>query len=186
VNILTFLLLFALEGFNSTIIPLYGAQVLNLQPAYLGALLAWVAVIRLFASFYGGVLSDKYGRGAVLIPTLLISGIGAGALMLVQDRLTFVIIIVLFAVGRMGNNLNLSLLADVTPPDRLGSIIGINRFLADLGLVLGPWLLGILLDMFNFITVGIIVALASWLMALLVWLFFGINGKQNMVNMAKT
>ena len=179
VNGLTFLLLFALEGFNSTIIPLYGANELNLQPAYLGDLLAWVAIIRLFASFYGGVLSDRHGRGTILIPTLLMSGIGATALMFAQNVYIFIVLVAFFAVGRMGNNLNLSLLADVTPPDKLGNMIGINRFIADIGLTLGPWLLALLLDKTDFVTVGLVVGSIACLMALLVWVFFGKGMKSN-------
>ncbi|WP_231702692.1 MFS transporter [Desulfocucumis palustris] len=181
VNFVTFVLLFVLEGFNNTIIPLYGSRVLGLEPGVLGIILGAMAVVRFAVSLFGGVLSDKYGRGAILIPCLLVAGIGTMCLKFADTTAVFVIVAALFAFGRMGNNINLALLGDVTPPDRMGMMIGINRFFCDLGLVLGPWFLGMVVDIWGFEASGIVVGAAAWLMAFIVWKFFGLGipGRQS-------
>lgn len=187
VNLVTFVLLFMLEGFNNTIIPLYGSRVLGLEAGILGIILGAMAVIRFAVSLLGGVLSDKYGRGAILIPCLLVAGIGTMGLKFADTTALFIIVIIMFAFGRMGNNINLALLGDVTPPDKMGMMIGVNRFFCDLGLVLGPWFLGMVVDLWGFEAAGVVVGVSSWLMAFIIWKFFGtgIPGRESAASTAK-
>lgn len=172
-NASTFVFLFALEGFNNTAIPLYGGTVLGLGPGILGITLGFMAVARFVASFFGGIMSDRYGRGAVLIPGLLMAGTGAMALRFALNFPLFVVVAVIFSVGRMANNVNLALVGDVTQREKIGFMIGVNRFLADLGLTTGPWFMGMAVDRWGFETAGLIVGITAWATALLLWKVFG-------------
>lgn len=172
-NASTFVLLFALEGFNNTIIPLFGSSVLGLGPGILGFTLGFMALARFLVSFSGGILSDRYGRGVILIPCLFVAGTASIVLTLTRTFPVFFLVAVVFALGRMANNVNVALLGDVTPREKIGFMIGINRFLADLGLTTGPWIMGMVADRWGFETAGVVAGTAAWAMALLIWRVFG-------------
>ena len=172
-NFSTFVLLFALEGFNNTIIPLYGSTVLGLGPGILGFTLGVMAIARFAVSFCGGILSDRYGRTAILIPCLLLAGTGTVMLRFAHSFTVFFAVCIVFALGRMANNVNLALLGDVTPREKMGMMIGVNRFLADLGLTAGPWAMGMVADKWGFQAAGLAAGVAAWAMALLIWKVFG-------------
>lgn len=54
VNLVTFIMLFAMEGFNNTIIPLYGSLVIGLQSDVLGIVLPWGFLPGLRLACWGG------------------------------------------------------------------------------------------------------------------------------------
>lgn len=172
VNIVTFTLLFALEGFNNTIIPLYGSLVLGLSPYVLGLILTSIMVVRFLVGLAGGVLSDKYGRVRVLIPCLLIAGFGIVGVFFAFDAWSFLIAALLFAVGRMGNNVPLALLGDLMPSDKIAWMTALNRFIADGGLALGPLVLGFLTDRWGFSVAGGGALIVTLLTTCSLWLVF--------------
>lgn len=172
VNFFTFIMLFALEGFNNTMIPLYGSLVLKLSPENLGVIISCGVVVRFLVSLGGGILSDKYGRLTVLIPCLFMAGIGILAIYLAFNFYSFLAAVLLFAIGRMGNNLPLTLLGDITPPGKLAWMTALNRFIADCGLAIGPWVLGSLADRWGFTAAGIFTITLTWGITLVLWLVF--------------
>ncbi|MGI6226632.1 MAG: MFS transporter [Peptococcales bacterium] len=174
-NFMTFILFFAFEGFNSMIIPLYGSEVLGLEPRSVGIILSIIAITRFLVSFGGGVLSDKYGRGAIIIPCLLLCGLGMVCLQYAQTYYSFLFIAVIFAFGRMGNNLNVALIGDFTPKEKMTLMIGVNRFLADIGYTIGPIFLGMVVDKTGFNGVGITVGIIAWLAAIIAWRVIGLG-----------
>lgn len=154
VNLVTFIMLFALEGFENTIIPLYGSLLLGLSPDLLGIILALGVIVRFAASLAGGVLSDRYGRLRVLVPCLVIGGLGILAVLLSFNWWLFLAAVMFFSMGRTGNNVPLALLVDLTPPDKVAWMTALNRFVADCGLAIGPLVLGHMADRWGFNAAG--------------------------------
>lgn len=172
VNLVTFILLFALEGFNNTIIPLYGSLGLGLAPDLLGLILALGVMVRFVVGLGGGILSDRYGRVRVLAPCLAMAGVG----ILIMYRATgwqfFLFSVLVFSIGRMGNNIPLAILGDMTPADKMGWMTALNRFIADSGLALGPLVLGTIADRWGFASAGVVTIAMSWLATLFLWFVF--------------
>ncbi|MFZ5633537.1 MAG: MFS transporter [Bacillota bacterium] len=172
VNLVTFIMLFAMEGFNNTIIPLYGSMVLGLQPDLLGLIITLGVFMRFLVSLAGGILSDRYGRITVLVPCLATAGVGIVVMYFAVNYWIFLIAVLVFAIGRMGNNLPLTLLGDLTPAARMGWMTALNRFIADGGLALGPLVLGLVADRWGFTAAGSFTITLTWLVTLILWLVF--------------
>jgi len=172
VNLVTFIMLFALEGFNNTIIPLYGSMVLGIRPDLLGVILTLGVFTRFTVSLVGGVLSDRYGRLTVLVPCLAMAGVGIGVMYFAVNAWIFLAAVMIFAIGRMGNNLPLTLLGDLTPAPKMAWMTALNRFIADGGLALGPLALGIIADHWGFTAAGFFTITLSWAVTLVLWLVF--------------
>lgn len=176
VNLVTFVLLFALEGFNNTIIPLYGSLKLGFSPDLLGIILALGVVMRFVVGLGGGMLSDRYGRVKVLIPCLLTAGAGVMVMFFSVNWWVFLLSVLIFSIGRMGNNIPLALLGDMTPPGRIGWMTALNRFIADTGLALGPIVLGTIADRRGFVAAGLFTIAVSWMATLILWFVFRKRG----------
>ncbi|MFZ5648578.1 MAG: MFS transporter [Bacillota bacterium] len=172
VNLVTFIMLFALEGFNNTIIPLYGSLVLGLPPDLLGVIITLGVFMRFLISMAGGILSDRLGRVTVLVPCMATAGVGIIAMYFAVNYWMFLLAVIIFAIGRMGNNLPLTLLGDLTPPAKIGWMTALNRFIADGGLALGPLVLGFIADRWGFTAAGIFSITMSWLITLVLWIVF--------------
>jgi predicted MFS family arabinose efflux permease len=69
---------------------------------------------------------------------------------LVGSTLWFVIATWTLAAGRFGNSMPIAMLSDYAPPARLGRLVATNRFVGDLGLVIGPLAIGLLIDTWDF------------------------------------
>jgi MFS family permease len=172
VNLVTFVLLFALEGFSSTIIPLLGSLTLGLSADKLGIILAAGVVMRFVVGLAAGMLSDRYGRTRVLVPCLVTAGVGIMAVLYATNWWIFLAAVLIFSIGRMGNNIPLALLGDLTHPSRIGWMTAVNRFVADSGLALGPLVLGTIADKRGFETAGAFAVAVSWLATLVLWYVF--------------
>jgi MFS family permease len=150
------------QGIMNTLVPLYGGTVLHLSPLVLGMALGVAGIVRLLVSLVGGVISDRFGRRALLVPATLALGAGVAALTLAADATSFVVIVTLGAAGRLGNGVPATLLADLTPRERLGRMLGFNRFIADVGQTIGPLLVGWSIDALGY-------GPTTWVVAALVW-----------------
>jgi predicted MFS family arabinose efflux permease len=85
---------------------------------------------------------------------------------------TFLIAVVIFAVGRIGNNIPLALLGDLMPSDKIAWMTALNRFIADCGLALGPLVLGLITDSWGFPVAGGGALVVTLLTTCSLWLVF--------------
>ncbi|HEX5451438.1 MAG TPA: MFS transporter [Candidatus Limnocylindrales bacterium] len=142
----TFALFFLTGAVMQTAIPLFGGSQLALGPGSIGLLLGGATALRFTISLIGAELSDRIGRRKILVPGLLTSSAFLAGFTLVGSVPTYVVATLGMAAGRVGNSMPIALLSDHASQDRMGRLIGINRFVADLGLVTGPLVAGILID----------------------------------------
>jgi len=167
-NLVTFVLFFSVGGFQNTVIPLFGSQMLELEAGAIGLALGVSTILRFVMSLVGGELSDRFGRRAVLIPGLLVIGVGTLMFNLATNLTTFWLAIMVLSFGRFGNNVPATVLADHALPERWGLIMGLNRSVGDLGIVLGPVVMGLLLESQGYASATVFSAVLVWLCALAV------------------
>jgi MFS family permease len=77
------------------------------------------------------------------------------------------------AAGRFGNSMPIAMLSDYAPPSRLGRLVAMNRFVADLGLVIGPIAVGLLIDVSGFASPFLVAAVLITTAAVALWLASG-------------
>jgi MFS family permease len=129
---------FALAGLTQTLIPIIGDGELGLAPSQIGLAIALGAAARFATAWGAGVGSDRLSRKVVLVPSLLLMALGAGALALPPTTGTWLVAIVLIALGSSAISVAAAALADRVPRARLGHELGLFRLVGDFGLLLGP------------------------------------------------
>lgn len=128
---------------RSTLIPLLAANQIGLDVAAVGLVLSAGAALDTAMFFPAGLIMDRYGRKLAIVPSLLLQSAG---FLLLPFTTTFGGI--LAVVGMMGfaNGLSsgtmLTLGADLAPPGRQISFLGLWRLTSAFGIVLGPNVVG--------------------------------------------
>jgi predicted MFS family arabinose efflux permease len=77
------------------------------------------------------------------------------ALLAGDSQLVFTLSTVLISMGVLANSMQSGLVADLVPERLVGRGMGMYRFTADLGVVIGPLILGVLLDRFGFLAASV-------------------------------
>ncbi len=149
-NVITFVLFFSVGGFQNTVVPLFGSLVLGLDAGIIGLALGLSTLLRFVVSIVGGELSDRFGRRAVLIPGLILIGVGTMMFFGATGLASYCIAILVQSVGRFGSNVPATVLADHAPKSRWAFLMGLNRSVGDLGVVLGPIAMGLLVENLGF------------------------------------
>ena len=135
----------------STLVPLFGHDVVGLSQVGVGLALAALSVAEFAVLFQAGSLVDRLGRKAVLLPGLL----GITVLTVATGFTTTVVLFVvamflLGAASGYGGVPQPVMLADVVPPELQPAAIGVYRFVGDIGFVAGPLLAGAMARGFGF------------------------------------
>jgi predicted MFS family arabinose efflux permease len=146
----TFAMFFVTGGLVLTGIPLFGSDRLGMDAAGIGLVLGIATALRFFIGLAGAELSDRVGRRVVLVSGMLLMIVPLVLFSLVESTFWFVVATWVLAAGRFGNSMPIAMLSDYAPPSRLGRLVAANRFVADLGIVIGPIAVGILIDAWGF------------------------------------
>jgi MFS family permease len=119
--------------------PLYGADVLGLDVAAIGAVLSTGAAVDMTLFYPTGVIMDRFGRKFAIIPSFLLQGLGLALIPLTQSFAGLAFVAGLVGLGNgLGSGTMLTLGADLAPPDSRGEFLGIWRLIGDTGGTVGP------------------------------------------------
>jgi DHA1 family multidrug resistance protein-like MFS transporter len=165
---------FIRAGLITTVIPLFifynweGVDQ-NIAAAYTGVLITTNAVANLFTMYPSGWLTDRIGRKVPFVISLVLTGLVSPFLFFAKDLGSAIPI--MFAYGLvLGLHGPLAAWAtDLTPKEILGTSMGLYRTLGDLGFLLGPVVLGAVVQL---TMVGGDVTIAPFLFAS-VWVIVG-------------
>ena len=146
INFTTFIFFFSNSGFRNSMVPVFGGTQLGMGVATLGVLLGGSGVIRFLVTLQSGFASDRYGRKAILLPGIGFLVVGTLGYTLVRDPLAFGLCLLVLSLGGFGNSLPTAMVVDAVSGRRLGLAISANRFIGDLGMLVGPVTLGLILD----------------------------------------
>ena len=124
------------------------------SPIFTSALLGGVILVLAFTQPFFGHLSDKYGRGKLMmIGMLSLMGLFATVITMYHRRLPFLFVapfLVTFGIGSFAfAPAALATLGDFAPKSGRGTTMGIYSVVISLGTIIGPLLGGYLLDKYG-------------------------------------
>lgn len=150
------------------IIPLFAANALGLDVAAVGLVMSIGSVLDTAMFIPAGLIVDRYGRKAAIIPSLLIQAAGLFLLPLTASFTALAAVAGLIGFGNgISSGTMITLGADLAPPDRRTPFLGIWRMFNSLGFALGPNIVGGVAGLLTLSlassTIGIIALLAAGL-----------------------
>jgi MFS family permease len=150
VLLLSFVLSYAWSGLFYTLYPLYGGEHLNLGTGAVGVAMSTGYMAELAFLFPYGWMADRFGRVPVLFAGVLLIALAAFALPLSGSKLTYMGVGLFIGVGFACWALPPAVLTDWVSSGSRGVILGLYRFMVDLGFILGPWSLSVALEQGGF------------------------------------
>jgi MFS family permease len=125
------------------LIPLVGAQQLGLNAAEVGTVMTISAVVDMSMFFPAGLLMDRFGRKFASVPSFAIMAIGIGLVPFATSFTTLAAAGVVIGLGNgLGSGSMMTLGADLAPEGATGEFLGIWRLIGDVGMVIGPLVVG--------------------------------------------
>jgi MFS family permease len=137
------------HGFRNTILPLYAATVLGLGGLSIATAIALMSITGLLVATPGGALGDRIGRRRVISSGLLAVAVGDLAFLLTGDLVSFLIVAAAIGLGDFFTSSQTALLSEIVPTGQRTRVLGGYRFSADLGALIGPILLAVVMDVAN-------------------------------------
>jgi DHA1 family multidrug resistance protein-like MFS transporter len=137
---------FARTGALFTLIPILARDRLALTTDRIGFGLALATLAGLALAYPAGVLTDRHGRKAVIVPATLVSGVALVMFVLAPSYAWFLAACLAWSAGGMGGSAPAAYAADVAPAGMNAAALGTFRMLGDVGYVAGPVLLGLAAD----------------------------------------
>jgi MFS family permease len=135
------------HGFRNTILPLYAATVLGLGGLSIATAIALMSITGLLVATPGGMLGDRIGRRRVIAVGLAAVAVGDLAFLLTGDLLTFLVAAAAIGFGDFFASSQTSLLSEIVAPEQRTRALAGYRFSADLGALIGPVVLALVMDL---------------------------------------
>jgi len=134
-----------------------------------GYLFSIFSVGNILGNVIGGALADKYGRRAMILIGLIVSGIGSVLLGLVDNLNTFYILAAFLGlIGNFGGPARQAMVADLLPNEKQTKGFGIIRVAFNISAVIGPLLGGVIATR-SFMLLFIADAVSSIITAVIVY-----------------
>jgi MFS transporter, DHA1 family, multidrug resistance protein len=151
VSLVTLAIFFTRTGSHNTLLPLLGSDRLDLGPAMLGYAFTLVAAVNLLTINASGLICDRYGRKVTIVPSCLVCGIALVSYTWGSNYFHFMLSSVLLGLGTgIVGPAPAVYVSDLDLPGGRGLVMGVYRTVSDLGLTIGPVLLGWLSDQFSY------------------------------------
>ena len=148
VSLVSFMNAVARTGALFNVIPVLAQDKLSLSTDRIGLGLALASLVGLVVIYPSGVLVDRYGRKAVIVPATFLSGISLLLFLLAPSYAWFLAGCVAWSVATgVGGAAPAAYAADVAPSGMNAAAMSAFRMLADLGYVVGPIALGLATDL---------------------------------------
>ncbi len=119
------------------------AYALGMTPGEYGLVASGIALIHLPLLPLAGSLADRYGRKALIVPGMLLTGAAVAAFGLAPTTELFLAAVAFYAVvAGISGLAPAAYLADISPPHVRGMSIGLYRTVGDIAGFFGPMALG--------------------------------------------
>lgn len=141
------------------IIPVIGKDQLALSATEIGFGLALGSIMGLAATYPAGALVDRYGRKAVIVPATFMTALSFFLFVYAPGYAWFVAASVTWGVASaVGGAAPSAYAADSAPPGMNAAAMSTFRMLGDVGYVIGPIGLGLVVDLFGAQTALVVAA----------------------------
>jgi DHA1 family multidrug resistance protein-like MFS transporter len=142
-----FTIFFQRSGIRTDILPLYASNVVGLEPAAIGTLISFSTITNVVFTIPFGYAIDLIGRKPVIMWCIFFTAVADIGFTFGNSFWTLAIAAVALGAATAGAaEAPLSLSTDASYGERRGLAMGVYRLVADLGLMLGPVLLGTTAD----------------------------------------
>ena len=129
------------------IIPIIGSFRIKLPYDEIGIALAIGSLLGLCAVYPAGMAVDRWGRKAVIVPFTIITGASFLLFAFADTFLFFAAANALWGIASgIGGSAPAAYAADSAPPGMNASAMSLFRMLGDIGYVIGPILMGVIVD----------------------------------------
>jgi MFS family permease len=130
------------------IVPLYAAYALGLNVEAVGAIISISSAIDMVLFIPAGILMDRFGRKAAIIPCFTILSLGMAMVPLSHSYITLLVAATIMGFGNgFGSGTMMTLGADLAPVNSIGAFLGVWRLIGDVGGAGGPLVVGAVADL---------------------------------------
>lgn len=153
-------------GMRGTLLPLYADEAIGWGPREVGLVFTGTGLITLFTLPPSARAADAIGRRWVIIFSGVVAGIGCLVIAGSATAIGFVLgnIVLSLGTGTAGPA-PAAFVADITPSHLRGVMVGWYRSAGDVGVIIGPLLLGLIADQVSIaaamVVAGVLVATAG-------------------------
>lgn len=123
---------------------IFATNILKISPFNFGILMTVFYGISYIIMAIGGKLSDRFGRKPLILMTFLFTTIGYGLIFFAQNIIHIIILLIIAAIGSIGQSSFTTLLADLTHKKSRGRVFGISDSLCLFATIPGPIIGGII------------------------------------------
>ncbi len=149
--LINFAIFFSRASSRTTLMPLFGVDELGMTVGQIGLLLTAMAVVNLLLLPGSAMLADRFGRVRAIVPSMLGVTVALVVLGLAGTISTFLAGAAVMALATsVAGPAPAALAADAVPAADRGVALGAFRTMGDLGLLVGPPLLGRVADVGGF------------------------------------
>lgn len=150
VSLVSFAVFFTRGGARQTLLPLLGHDGIGLSVGTVGTVYSVITLFDFLALTVAGTLTDHFGRKAMIVPSLVISGLAFVWIGQTHAFVPFLLAgVVLGLATGIGGPAPAAYVSDIAPAETYGLSFGIFRTMSDTGLILGPMLVGSLTDLWG-------------------------------------
>jgi MFS family permease len=146
------------------------------SPLFTSALIGGVILLLAFTQPFFGYLSDRYGRGKLMMLGMVsLVGFFATVIVMFRRRLPFDFVLPMLALFGIGSfafaPAALATLGDFAPKSGRGTTMGMYSVVISLGTIIGPLLGGYLLDKYGFLSLfyaGFMIIVGAMMLAVII------------------
>jgi MFS family permease len=133
---------------RQVIVPLYAAYAIGLDVSAVGAIISISSAIDMVLFIPAGILMDRIGRKAAIIPCFVILSLGMALVPIATSYATLLVATTIMGFGNgIGSGTMMTLGADLAPAGSIGSFLGVWRLIGDVGGAGGPLVVGGIADL---------------------------------------
>lgn len=133
-------------GTNQIMLPILATEQVGINIGQLGLALTLTGVVHLSTTLLGGWVSDRFGRKRALIPGYLLMAISLMVFAVSRSYWLFLLASLVMGLGRGISGSTIAYAADLAPKGHYGSTLGLFHTFNDMGMVVGPLIIGWLAD----------------------------------------
>ena len=159
-----------LRNGRQVFLPLWGNGI-GLDVAQIGLVFGISSFLDTWLFYPVGYVMDRWGRKWASVPSLLTLALGFLILPATSEVYGFALVAILMGIGNgLGAGLVMTLGADFAPVDRRGEFLGVWRFIGDLGVAGGPFVVSVIVGMASLGLASILSAGLGFAGAAVMWL----------------
>ncbi len=161
---LGYFLAMTIRAGQGLILPLWGSHMLGLSPDQIGWAVGLSAGVSMTLFYPVGLIMDRIGRKAAVVPSFLLLGVGLALLPLANSFGVFLLVASLIGFGHgMGSGAMMTVGSDLSPEKGRSAFLGAWRLIGDTGNSGGPLIVGFVASALALPSAALVIAVSGFL-----------------------